>query len=155
LDAFTGQLTLSQLERMYGKQEGFTVVFDGVTGACKTLTIAWSHVVSLADKLLIFGPPVDFVRRYSIVFRRLRVENQVKSVFRHFAAETLGDVVASSSLTLAYKDKLLLIKEQRIVEESEKDELLNFNETEKSQIMLMPCSAPPADLMTIISQFFP
>ena len=48
---------------------------------------------------------------------------------------SLGDVFLLSSLTLAYKDKLLLIKEQRIVEESEKDELLNFNETEKSQIM--------------------
>ena len=134
LDAFTGQLTLSQLERMYHKQEGFTVLFDGVSDACKTLTIAWSHVVNHADKLLIFGPPIDFVRNYSRVFRRLSAESQVKNVFRHFAAETLGDVFSSSSLSLAYKDKMLLLKEQRLVKESEKDELLTFNETEKSQI---------------------
>ena len=59
----------------------------------------------------------------------------MKKIFRDISRETWGDTVASSSLTMAFQNKMIDLNAKELERERlKKEKLLEFNETEKSDL---------------------
>ena len=59
LDLVSRETTLKIFKEQYSVNEGFTVHFLGATAPGRTLTLSWKCIVDLAERLLVFGPPLD------------------------------------------------------------------------------------------------
>ena len=105
---------------MFREKEGFTLQHDGTD---KILTLTWREVISFASDLLIFGPPLDGTRRYNLCFRD-RADAYSKRIYKNLAKETLGDVQSSSALTMAYQEKVIQLRDNKIHRLSTKNDVI-------------------------------
>ena len=124
-DATAGVISLPQIQAMYHGNEGFTIQHDGTS---ILLTLKWREVLAFADQLLIFGPSTNSTRRYNRCFRD-RGAGYVDRVYKNLARETLGDVRQSSALLVAYLERVVVLRDNEIVDVHNHDDDLGFYET--------------------------
>jgi hypothetical protein len=120
-----GMSLLASYNIYFFAKEGFTLKHDGTDF---TLTLSWKQVIMLSEDLLIFGPPLDGTREYRRCFKG-KGETFCKRVYRNLAKETLGDVLTSSALTMAYQEKMIDFRNKEIVRIQSSKYVVSFNET--------------------------
>ena len=96
------------------------------------MTLLWRQVIEYASDLLIFGPPLDGTRRYQLCFSD-RGDEYCKRVYKNLAKETLGDVLASSALAMAYQEKVIQLRDNEIERLRTKEDIVDFNETKNGE----------------------
>ena len=95
----------------------------------------WRDFVEHAERLYCFGPPLDSSRRYTLAFGKDRTDSALlKQIFWNLGRETYGDSLSSSSLTLAFKNAMLKLKDIELNAAQVKDEMLSFQETDKGDL---------------------
>ena len=128
-DAVSGDVSLSQVQKRFFAKEGFTLKHDGTES---TLTLSWQQVIALSEDLLIFGPPLDGTRQYRRCFKG-KGESYCKRVYKNLAKETLGDVLTSSALTMAYQEKMIEFREKEIARLRLAKDVVAFNDTKHGE----------------------
>ena len=131
-DAVYGCLNQKRMTDLYNRNKGFTVQFNEASGTHSRLTLDWKHVIELVDNLLVFDPPLDGCRLYHKCFYDKTNIKYVKRVFYNLAKETKGDIYTSSALTLAYTQKTLQMRENKIHDLKTQHLLVTFDETTHS-----------------------
>ena len=99
IDCVAGAINLKQFKKFFSKSEGFAINLDGTS---EQITFSWMDVISMAEDVYFFGPPLNGARRYEKLFVDKHREDYVKQVFHDMSRETFGDVYASSALLVAY-----------------------------------------------------
>ena len=131
-DIAHGFTTLNQFKDAYKENGGFSISF---TGTELKLSFFWRDVVKQANDLYFFGPALDSSRRFSYAFGKNRKSiTLLKRIYWDLGRETYGDTISSASLLIAYQSKLLAVREQQLKKEKTVDDLLTFNETNKSKL---------------------
>ena len=128
-DAVSGDVSLSQVQKRFFAKEGFTLKHDGTES---TLTLSWQQVIALSEDLLIFRPPLDGTRQYRRCFKG-KGESYCKRVYKNLAKETLGDVLTSSALTMAYQEKMIEFREKEIARLRLAKDVVAFNDTKHGE----------------------
>ena len=128
-DTVLGRTTLAQLQNQFKQSKGFTIRYKGTD---KRLTLPWYLLISLTMELLVFGSPVGGTRNYHRHFRN-RGAQYCKRIHKYLANKTLGDIFASVALTLAYQEKLLQLKDNKIVRLKSTHHTVDFNKTQHGE----------------------
>ena len=122
----SGQITLRDLEKLYKEKQGFTVEFAGTN---LTIPFTWMDTVEFAEDILFFGPPLDNVPRFNLLFKVGRVKpDYLRAIYRGIARETMGDVRMSQALSMEFHRRMAEVTAAELERERVVDKLLTFDE---------------------------
>ena len=99
-EIFKGDHSLSNLQRMFKRGDGFRIKFTGTKDT--TLSVAWKKMLFSGSDIMFFDSPLPRNRAYNELFKNKDTICSIRQVLHSVSLETAGDYSASSALLIAY-----------------------------------------------------